>query len=612
MSTLGGLVGIVSKEASNEVVKAALEILRRQKYLGEDGTGLAGITVSGELYIERYPVEFDKFVKMAKKIEDVSVRTIIGEVRYATHGRPSIENTPPLSDCERKIYVVMEGVIRDYDKLREKILEGHHVFTSRNDTEILAHLLEEEFLKTKELAKATAKMLKRIDGFFSAIIMHTDHPDELIVISKGSKIFIGSDEGSHYVASEIEALHNFIDKFISLKNAIAIVSPSGIAPYDIDGKGISIKEKKVPEKITYRIPGGYNYFMEREIYESPDALRRALIVHQDQYLELITRMIVRAEKMYLIGAGTSYHAALLGGYLIRELAGISANVIDSTEFPYYALKDVTPGTVIIALSQSGKSTDIIRAVSKAKMYGASIIGITNRLGTPLMFASNLYLPIGVGLEHAVPATKSFLGQLLALYKIAFKAAEMLGTRPKEEISILWKEMEVLPDLIEETIHMTSDRVSKIAQAIYKRQSVFVSSRGLNYPIALEGALKIKEVSYIHAEGIEAGMLRHGPKAVIDKGFPVIVIMPYEKDAREDAYNLLHEVQSLGAEPIIITDVKDKVADKVTKFVIRVPKADDLFTPFVNVIPLQLLALNLGILRNNPIDSPRGLSKYVVL
>jgi len=607
---MGGLSGVILNESSSQIVKDLIEILKREEYLGDDGTGLA-IVGDTAFFLERYPVQMREFINIAK-LEGIEGKVGIGEVRFATHGRPSLENTPPLFDCKKEIYVVMEGIVAKYEAYRKALLEKGHIFSSRNDTEIFAHVLEEEYDETGDYIQSVIKTASRIDGHYATIILHKRHPNNLAVISRSTKIFVGIKENRAYIASELEALIGLADKYTSIEDAVAIISPTAMTLYQFNGDIKDFKYLAMPEKITHRVPGGFNYFMEREIFETPKALKRALIVHQNYYLELIARMLIKADKVYFIGAGTSYHAALLGGYILSDLCDISPIVIDSTEFPYYGLKDVTPGTIVVAFSQSGKSTDVIRAVSKAKMYGASIIGITNKLGSPLMFASNLYLPLGVGPERAVPATKSFLGQLLAIYKIAIKAAEFLNTIRKEETNRIWSEMNKLPEIIERTIQSVSSKTRDIASKIYQRQSMFVSSRGLNYPVALEGALKIKEASYIHAEGIEAGMLRHGPKAIIEKGFPVITVMPYEKDAREDTYNLLDELISLGAQPIIITDEADKTAEKITEYVIKVPKIHHLFTPFANIIPLQLLAFYLGLKRGSPIDAPRGLSKYVVL
>ncbi len=614
MALLGGIMGLISRNYSAENIKEALDILSKMKHLGNDGAGIAALNSDTTFEIRKYPGEFNMFVDLASDLMDKELNPVIGEMRFATHGRPSPENTPPLSDCSETIYVVMEGVISNYIEKKEELIENHHIFNSRNDTELLAHKFEEELSRSKDCEKALLNTVNYLEGSYASLLINKNYPNFLFLITRGSRLYVGKNENNKalYIASEVEAISQYINSYFRLEDGMAILSSDKMTIKTLEGRKYIPKWNNVDEIPKCKIPGGYKFFMEREIYESPQALKKANIVHQEYYLELISRMLLSAEKIYLIGAGTSYHAALLGGYLLRELAGISANVIDSTEFPYYALKDVTPGTVIIALSQSGKSTDIIRAISKAKMYGASIIGILNQLGSPLMYASNLYLPIGVGLEHAVPATKSFLGQLLALYKIAFKTAEMNGSISKEQKNKLWGIMRELPLLIEETISSVSDKVKRIAETLYTKSSMYVSSRGLNFPIALEGALKIKEVSYIHAEGVEAGMLRHGPKAVISEGFPVITIMPYERDAREDTYSLFREVKDLGADVVIITDSEDMVAEKLSSKVIKLPKINELFTPFLNVIPLQLLALNLGILRKTPIDSPRGLSKYVVL
>ena len=299
-------------------------------------------------------------------------------------------------------------------------------------------------------------------------------------------------------------------------------------------------------------------------------------------------------------------------YIFRELAGLSPTIIDAAEFTYYSLKEVKAGTTVIAISQSGASTDVLRAVSKAKLHGAIIIGVTNSLGTPLMFASNVYLPIGIGPERAVPATKSFLGQIIALYQLIIATGLQNNFLNEKEAKEIYSHLYKLPRIVEETIAMTQDKAREISEQLYKRDSLYVVSRGLNYPIALEGALKFKETAYLHAEGVEAGELRHGPKALVYNNFPVILIMPKIPDAVEDSYKLISEIKQMGGNPIIITNKGDKTSRKLSKNVIYVPNVPRIFTPIVNAIPLQLLAYYTGIKRGSPIDVPRGLSKAVIL
>ncbi len=612
MILLGGIACLYTLR-EEPIGDPLLTILKKLKHRGNQGTGIAILKQNKDIIIERYPDGVEDFEKRLNLQTLVGVIGI-GNIRHATHGRPDTNNTQPLTDCVKKVYTVMDGVIADYDVWREEFEKKGHIFSSKNDAELIAHRLEESLQKSG-FREALLDILKHFQGYFATAIISKEESDKLGLISKGPELFIGLSEDSKYlVASELEALVPLVREYYVLKeNEIAIIDKRGIHFYNHKGEGIKKQSRKAPDKIEYRVPGGFNHFMLREIFEIPSAIRRALFTHQKTYLDLIARMIINADKIYLIGCGSSYYAAQVGSYLLRELADIPSEVIDATEFPFYALKNVKPGTVIIALSQSGTTTDVIRAVMKAKMFGASIIGIMNVLGSPLMFASNLYLPLGVGPEHAVPATKSFIGQLLAIYRVALKLAEIRDIVPKKEIDTIKENLYNLPIVLEKTIQGVNETVKRIAKEIMKTQSVLVASRGINYPIALEGALKLKEVAYIHAEGIEAGELRHGPRAILTEGFPVILIMPTEEDARADAYQLLSELSPIKIRSIIITNEKDATrAKRISRDVIATPDVQDALAPFVNVIPLQLLAYWIGVFKGNPIDSPRGLQKYVVL
>ncbi len=609
---MGGIVCIYSLDERN-LGAELISILKELKHLGDQGAGIAILRKSGEVFLKKHPGGIEN-LEASLKFEELVGNIGIGSTRYATHGRPHIDNTQPMTDCSRTIYLVMDGVIGEYDTWKERLSKKGHIFLSRNDTELLAHFLEEA-LQGRDIYTACSEILRKFEGFFASVFFIKDNPKIIGIITKRSKLFIGVKSDNEYViASELEPLVQGTKKYYVMNGEeFAIISDGEIQFYDKSGERITKKPLNTPSKIEYPVPGGFPHFMLREIFEIPKAIYRALFTHQKTYIDLIARMLMNADKIYMIGCGSSFYAAQVGSYILRELADVPSEVIDATEFPFYALKNIKPGTVIVALSQSGATTDVIRAVMKAKMFGASIIGIINVLGSPLMFASNLYLPIGVGPEHAVPATKSFIGQLLALYRIALRLIEMKETLPSREIESLRKAIFELPDVLEKTIQNVVNVAKSIAQKIVKTHSVLVASRGINYPIALEGALKLKEVAYIHAEGIEAGELRHGGRAILDKGFPVILVTPAEEDARIDAYQLLSEITPTGAHLVIITNEDDaSTAQKLTKDILTVPKVPGLLTPFVNVIPLQLIAYWVGVLRGNPIDKPRGLRKYVVL
>ncbi|NIQ06506.1 MAG: SIS domain-containing protein, partial [Candidatus Korarchaeota archaeon] len=374
---------------------------------------------------------------------------------------------------------------------------------------------------------------------------------------------------------------------------------------------ISSIDLSSPEDLEKVPPPKFENFMSREIHNQPYALRRALASSQEKYVNLIARMISKGEGLFLTGCGTSYHAARLGGYLFRQISDLTPSVVNAAEFRYYTLKDLEPGAVILAISQSGRTTDLLRTVRDAKMYGASIIGILNHLATPLMFASNLYLPIGVGEENAIPATKSFLGTLICLYKITLKIAERKQIN-RELVASTKERLKKAPQLIQKTIECTEPIIAKIASKIKKKNHIFVLGRGIDLPVALEGSLKFKEAAHIHSEGMTAGELRHGSITLLEKKFPAIFLIPQEKDAREDTYALISEANEIGGDSILITEETDIKAERVSSKVIKVPKTSKLLSPFVKTVPLQLLSYKIGTLRGITVDKPKALSKSVIL
>jgi len=607
---MGGIGGCVINNPET-MGKTLRSILIKQSHLGFDGTGIA-IIKNSKINIIKSPKQAKEFVQIGH-LEKLSSNIGICDVRYATHGRPHLDNTQPLDDCNGEIAVAMEGVIWNYSIIRNQLSEKGHIFKSRTDAEIISHLLE-EYIPKNGLLDGIRKTYFELDGSFSFAVIHSKYPDKIAIVNKDSNVYIGRNENGIYFATEIDAIRDLVSEFLKLNfDKLALITQDSVEIIDLK-KGVpeSFEWQPIAEAPKGNVPGGWPHFMLREIHESTLWLKRAIMTPQKVYLDLAASILNDSKKIFIIGCGTSYHAGMISSYVFRELTGLSPTIIDAAEFTYYSLKEVKAGTTVIAVSQSGASTDVLRAVSKAKLHGAIIIGVTNSLGTPLMFASNVYLPIGIGPERAVPATKSFLGQIISLYQLIVATGLQNNSLSNKEAKEIYSHLYKLPKIVEETIAMTQNKAQEISKQLYKRDSLYVVSRGLNYPIALEGALKFKETAYLHAEGIEAGELRHGPKALIYNNFPVILIMPKIPDAVEDSYKLISEIKQMGGNPIIITSKGDKTSGKLSKNVIYVPDVPWIFTPIVNAIPLQLLAYYTGIKRGSPIDVPRGLSKAVIL
>ena len=611
---MGGITGfILSKET--DLGELIIPLLKELSYLGLDGKHGAGVAfISRDPLRLRYikDVTLNDFERMLREeCEACQSRIAIANVRFATHGRPFWENTQPLLDCTGSIAVVMDGVIADYDKHSDELRARGHSIVSRNDTELLAHAFEETMEKISSKKEILLRVLKKFEGYFAAAIITTAFPDKILLISKGPTIYVGFSDAGIYFSSELDNMVGLASKYITIERGeIGVLTSENVYVYDFMGERKDKEPNTMHEK-KGRVLGGYDFYMLREIMDIPDALYRTLYVHQDRYMKLICDILKKSRKIYIIGSGGSYYAALLGSYLFRLLSDIAAESVNASEFRYYALKDVYEDTTIIALSPSGADRDVIYSVKSGKFYGAKIIGILNILGSPLMYRSDAYLPLGIGPEKAVPATKSFLGQLLTLYKIALKSAELKDTAMKSSVEVLRDHLYRIPKLARDVILDACDRTKEIAKAFAKKRSIFVLSRGLNYPIALEGALILKEAAGVHAEGIEAVDIVYGPLSLLGHEVGFVIIVPWEMDARARIYSMLEkELRDAREDIVIITDREDRRADAFSQYVIKIPKIPDTLTPLINIIPLQLLSYWMGIENGRDVDKPPRLSKYV--
>lgn len=595
---MGSVIGYLGKEGASNIL---LEKLAKVKFMGQDGLGIA--TFNGE-EIRRVHSE-KKFEQVVRsKNFRIKGKIGIGGIRFATHGRPTLENTAPFYGCNQNFAAISVGVIENFSTKKEALSEKGHIFKSRNDGEIIPHLFEETL--NGNFIEGLKNMVKKLKGPFSFLLL-TNKPS-IIAYSQEGEFFLSQENEGKYIASDSEILES---PYRLEKGKIGILKPEKIQIYDLSLNQLRTTKIKRSQILSKSSVPQYENFMIREIYNQPKALKRALVTSQEKYVDLIARMIIKGGELFLTGCGTSYHAARLGGYLFRQISEISPSVVNAAEFRYYTLKDLEPGGVIIAISQSGKTTDLLRTVRDAKRYGASIIGILNHLATPLMYSSNLYLPMGVGEENAVPATKSFLGSLIALYKITIKVAEK--KQINSQITETMKNgLKKLPQLIQETIENTEPVIEEISHRIKNKTNMFVLGRGIDLPVALEGSLKLKEAAKIHSEAMTAGELRHGSMTLLEKNFPAIFLIPNEKDAQEDTYTLISEVNEIGGESILVTQETDVKAERVSDMVIKIPKTSQLLSPFVKIVPLQLLSYKIGNVRGIKVDKPKALSKSVIL
>ncbi|ACP44740.1 glutamine amidotransferase class-II [Sulfolobus islandicus Y.G.57.14] len=584
---MGGIFAFVCKDSID--VSIINKGLKKLIYRGYDSAGIA--------YLEDDSLVIKKILGNISKNE-ISVsdkaRVAIGHTRYASRGWPTLENAHPLTDCNGKIAVVMDGILDDYEKIREDLIAKGHKFVSTTDAEVIPHLLE----NSTNYLNSSLNVMKRVKGIYSLVFVTIDI-DKIFAINSGQPLMIGITQECKYVSSDLPSLSGFAENAIIMpENTVAVISWNDVQVYNIEGNEVKPEIKRVKYKEEIAEKGGFPHFMLKEIYDIPQALINSFNSLMEKYLSLASMILYGAKNVYVIGNGTSLHAGLISTYYFSEI-GLNVNVVSAAEFPYYALENVTTGSVIIAISQSGETSDVIRSVKMAKQRGAVILGITNSVGSRLALESNVYLPITAGPEMAVPATKTFTSTIVVLKVLSLYTGLHSGKNSRSDINSLKTEIEELAKQLVTSLPEMEKEAEKLSIKLDK-ESLYVSSSGINYPVALEGALKFKEASMTHAEGMQLGELLHGPIVLTNKGYPVILIKPAEA---EDLYNKV--VKSIRERRDVIITISEDGDMKSVKTI------RDL-TPISNVIPLQLLAYKLGVKRGFPIDTPPGLVKAVIV
>ncbi|QGA53765.1 glutamine--fructose-6-phosphate transaminase (isomerizing) [Sulfolobus sp. E5-1-F] len=584
---MGGIFGFVCKDPNE--VSIITRGLKKLIYRGYDSAGIG--------YLKDDNLVINKIVGNISKNEinvNDKAKVAIGHTRYASRGWPTLENAHPLTDCNGKIALVMDGILDNYEKIRDDLIAKGHKFVSTTDTEVIPHLLE----NSKDYLDSSLNVLKRIRGIYSLVFVIVGI-DKIFGINSGQPLMIGLTPECKYVSSDLPSLSGIAENAIVMpENTIAVISWNEIKVYNTEGNEVKPEIKRVKYKEEIAEKGGFPHFMLKEIYDVPQALINSYNSLMEKYLSLASMILYGAKNVYVIGNGTSLHAGLISTYYFSEV-GLNVNVVSAAEFPYYALENVTTGSVIIAISQSGETSDVIRSVKMAKQRGAVILGVTNSVGSRLALESNVYLPITAGPEMAVPATKTFTSTIVVLKVLSLYTGLHSGRNSRSDINSLKTEIEELAKQLTVSLPEIEKEAEKLATKLDK-ESLYVSSSGINYPVALEGALKFKEASMIHAEGMQLGELLHGPIVLTNKGYPVILIKPAEA---EDLYNkVVKSIKERRDVIITISEDGDIKSVKTTR---------DL-TPISNVIPLQLLAYKLGVRRGLPIDTPPGLVKAVIV
>ena len=616
------MCGIVGYIGSRPPVPILLQGLRKLEYRGYDSAGIA--VVSGkEVEIRR---STGKLVNLIRSVEGTPLNGSfgIGHTRWATHGRPTEENAHPHRDCSGKIVVVHNGIIENYLELKARLQEKGHRFVTETDTEIIAHLVE-SLMPGNSLPEAVRRAALQLQGSFAVCLISADTPQTIVAARNGPPLAIGLGDGENLVASDVPALLDHTQTVYFLGDGeMATLTPEGVRVENFMGETVSFTPQRITWTPAMAEKGGYRHFMLKEIHEQPRAIKDTIAgrVSLDsgrvflQEANLSEEVLGNIDRIHIVACGTSWHAALVGKYLLEELARIPVEVDYGSEFRY---RDpiLDERSLVVAISQSGETADTLAAVREAKAKGARVLAICNVVGSMLSRESDGILYTRSGPEIGVASTKAFTTQLVVLFLLALHMAQVRGKVTAEQTSLLLADLMRVPHCVEQLL-ASGGLYEKIASVLFRRYNFLYLGRGIHFPIALEGALKLKEISYIHAEGYPAGEMKHGPNALIDGDLPVVAlaardasnpksILRYEK-----MLSNIQEVRARDGIVIIVATEGDASVSQLSHHVIPVPPISDYLIPMLLVVPLQLLAYHIAVLRGCDVDQPRNLAKSVTV
>ncbi|GAB61171.1 MAG: glutamine--fructose-6-phosphate transaminase (isomerizing) [Candidatus Jettenia sp.] len=607
------MCGIVGYIGCKEAVKVLLDGIKRLEYRGYDSSGMAFIQ-NGILHCEK---AVGKIAELEKRLNGNNFHTSLGIVhtRWATHGAPTTENAHPHVDCNNEIAVVHNGIIENYDYLKSKLEQEGHIFKSETDTEVLAHLIEKYF--HGDLETAVMEALREVEGTYGIAVISQKNPRKIVAARKGSPLMIGIGNQEYFITSDVSAsLEHTRDVVYLDDNEIAILTPDRYETKTIQ----NIRTHKKVEEILWNLDmiekGGYEHFMLKEIHEQPQSLRNVMrgrvesnndsvrlggLIHCEQDLRQARRIII-------VACGTSWHAGLVGEYMLEEFARIPVEVEYASEFRYRN-PVIEKDTIVIAISQSGETADTLAAIREARQKGAKILSICNVVGSTIAREADGGIYLHIGPEIGVASTKAFTAQIAVLYLFTSYMRNLRCPSSPLDSNMI-KDIQSIPEKIQTILNM-EEHIIELAKLYKDSEHTLYLGRGYNYPVALEGALKLKEISYIHAEGYPAAEMKHGPIALINKDMPVVFIA-----TRDNVYgkilNNIEEVKSRKGKVIAIaTEGDDQIAEKVNH-VLYIPKTTDVLTPLLSVIPLQLLAYHMAVMRGCDVDKPRNLAKSVTV
>lgn len=611
-----GIVGYIGNKPAVDILLDGLEQL---EYRGYDSSGIA-VKCPEEIKVYKAEGKLKNLrEELAPHAYEISKSTLgIGHIRWATHGAPTVVNAHPHTCGCGKLVVVHNGIIENYKELKAELEAKGCKFRSQTDTETVAHLVALIYGEVKDLTKAVQMATKRLEGAYALCIMHNDEPNKLVATKRNAPLVVGVGENEYYVASDVPAIIKHTNKAIYIKdNQVVTLTPNSLKLEDEFGGEIIPKVEVLPWEPVALSKMGFKHFMLKEIHEQPDVIRNILIgkLHTSDSpivldeVKLTKEHLRKLNRIQVIACGTSLHAAMVGKYIIESFCGIPVDVEASSEYIYR--KTVTDEhTLVIGVSQSGETADTLTAIKQAKSKGSHVLIITNRPDSTMAREADSLIPVSAGIEVSVAATKSYIAQLTSFYLLALYMAEIKESMPTKELNEIKAEMLVLPQKIEQIL-AHKEGIQACARKYANTRDFIYIARGINYPTALEGALKLKEISYINATGYPAGELKHGPIAMLDETMPVLSIL-MQGSVFEKLLSNSEEAKARNARMVALTNSSDPKLDDLFDYIIKVPEVHEFLSPIIATIPLQLIAYYIAEFLGKDVDQPRNLAKSVTV
>ncbi|MDR7328566.1 glutamine--fructose-6-phosphate transaminase (isomerizing) [Corynebacterium guangdongense] len=617
------MCGIVGYVGSRQAAGLAIEALRRMEYRGYDSAGIAVNTGDSLTMVKRA----GKLANLEERIAQVGApegKAGIGHTRWATHGRPTDENAHPHLSFDESVAVVHNGIIENFAPLRQQMEREGVEFASDTDTEVAAHLLARYYNEGEtagDFRESALRVLNRLEGAFTILFMHANHPDQIIAARRSTPLIIGVGEGEMFLGSDVAAFIEFTKDAVELgQDNVVVITADDYEVLNFDGTPSQGRPFTIDWDLEAAEKGGFDSFMMKEIYEQPAAVRDTLAGHWSEGRVVLDENNISEEELksfnqvFVVACGSAYHSGLLAKYAIEHWVRIPVQIEVASEFRY---RDpvLDERTLVLAISQSGETADTLEAVRHAKTQGAKVLAVCNTNGSQIPRESDAVLYTHAGPEIGVASTKAFLAQVAANYIVGLALAQAKGTKYPDEIKEIWDTLDLIPGKIEQVL-AARDTVTEISDELGAVATMLFLGRGVGFPVALEGALKLKELAYIHAEGFPAGELKHGPIALIEDDLPVVVVVPSPRGLKvlhSKIVSNIQEIRARGAKTIVIAEEGDEAVEPYANWLIRIPQTSTIMQPLLATIPLQFLAADIAVnVGNEDIDKPRNLAKSVTV